>query len=100
MFIGKFYLSISTCQTLEIPAPANIRSAIAQTDIYGRENVVLYAEMEEGAEIRKRQIRIYGTGQTMDEVVGNFIDTVSTEGGKLIWHVYDVTDYLAEQHHQ
>uniref|UniRef100_A0AB39CEK9 DUF7352 domain-containing protein n=1 Tax=Pseudomonas phage HRDY3 TaxID=3236930 RepID=A0AB39CEK9_9VIRU len=100
MIIGKFHLGITDHQTLEIPAPANIRSVIMQPDAFNHENVVLYAEMEKGAEILERKIRMYGTGHEMDDVVGNFIGTVSTEGGQLIWHVYDVTDYDAELHYR
>jgi len=101
MIIGKFHVMVSDWQELEIPAPANILSVIMQPDIFGNENVVLYAEMEKDAPALKRQLRIYGTGHTMDEPhTGRFIGTVSTESGQLIWHIYDVTNYLAEQHRQ
>lgn len=95
MIIGKFRLNVTDRQTLMIPAPANIRSVIEQ---YG--DVMLYAEMNDGAEMLERKIRIYGTGHKMDEPhTGQFIGTVSTEQGQLIWHIYDVTDYAAERHY-
>lgn len=87
MIIGKFKLSTTDVQTVEISEPANILSVIEQ-----RDEIVLYAEMKRGAPTVKKQICIIGTGNPMPEYPGRFIGTVSTEQGSLIWHVYDRTE--------
>jgi len=100
MIIGKFHLAITDRQTLEIPSPARILSVIAKPDEFNHEDVLLYAEMEKGAPLLYRKIRIYGTGHEMDEPhTGIFLGTVHTENGQLVWHIYDVTDYDAEHHY-
>jgi len=99
MIIGKYVLSVTDRQVLEIPAPAQILSVIEQ-----RGEVVLYALIDYGTESTvTKVIDIYGTGHKVPKdrstyegepqtEPGAFIGTVSTENGGLIWHVFDATD--------
>lgn len=99
MIIGKYKLTVTDRQVLEIPAPATILSVIEQ---HG--DVVLYAIIDYGSESTvTKVIDIYGTGNRIpferstyegepQTEPGKFIGTVSTENGGLIWHVFDATD--------
>lgn len=98
MIIGKYKLTVTDRQVLEIPAPATILSVIEQ---HG--DVVLYALLNEKAPTVTKVIDIYGTGNRIpferstyegepQTEPGKFIGTVSTANGSLIWHVFDATD--------
>ncbi len=71
--------------TIPIPQGAKFRSLIEQ---YG--NPTAYFEVDDEAPNREIcQFFIYGTGHRIDcPPYAEYLGTVSTSGGQLIWHIY------------
>ena len=95
--IWKFKLEITDEQILEMPKGAIFTSVdkIAEPTQHSRfdreDRLYLWAIVDSEARKENRTIYIYGTGQPLRPVHKNkkdFIGTVVTEGGQLIWHVF------------
>jgi hypothetical protein len=72
--------------TVELPKNSNIISAESQGD-----NIVVYAIVNtEEKELRKVEIRVFGTGHNIDINLNYyiFLDTVKMYGGTLMFHVF------------
>ena len=85
MKIYKYQFGIKSLQHIEIPLGAKILSVQAQ-----RGALCLWAlvDPDPGAVTRAHPIRVYGTGHPCDEDPRNFIGTVQTNEGALVWHVF------------
>jgi len=84
--IFKYPIEIVDAQVLVLPLGAKVVSAIAQGD-----DLVIYALVEPTVEFKKNiEIRIVGTGHdvTFDLQKFKFLNSISTWGGRLIWHVF------------
>lgn len=84
--IFKYKLLITDEQVLSLPLGSKVLSAIEQYD-----DVVLYVMVEtEVKSERKVVIKIVGTGHPIDFnfQTFKFLNSVSTHGGRLIWHVF------------
>lgn len=83
--IWKFQLEITDRQLVEMPMGANI---IHVGNQYGM--VCLWAEVDTDVGKESRWFRIYGTGHNVVSLEGlDFVGTVITMDGKLVWHVYE-----------
>ena len=84
--IFKYPIEIVDAQVLVLPLGARVLSAITQGD-----DLVVYALLEPTVEFKKNiEIRIVGTGHdvTFDLQKFKFLNSISTWGGRLIWHVF------------
>lgn len=81
--IGKFPLNLDSGVILA-PANANLISVHVQ-----RDQVCIWGEMDSDARPVSRKVYVMGTGQVLPPDRGRFLGTVVTEGGALIWHIYD-----------
>lgn len=84
--IFKYPIEVVDAQVLVLPLGAKVLSAIAQGD-----DLVVYALVEPTVEFKKNiEIRIIGTGHdiTFDLQKFKFLNSISTWGGRLIWHVF------------
>jgi len=83
--ILKYPLEIIDNQTIKIPGFVCVMSVIEQRDI-----VVLYSMVNDTEPTKKLDIRIIGTGNPVDIDIGlyDFIGTVNTNDGRLIWHIF------------
>jgi hypothetical protein len=84
--IFKYPIEVVDEQVLVLPLGAKVLSAIAQGD-----DLVIYALVEPTVEFKKNvEIRIVGTGHdvTFDLQKFKFLNSISTWGGRLIWHVF------------
>jgi hypothetical protein len=84
--IFKYPIEVVDAQVLVLPLGAKVLSAIAQGD-----DLVVYALVEPIVEFKKNiEIRIVGTGHdvTFDLQKFKFLNSISTWGGRLIWHVF------------
>ena len=85
--IYKYQLAVQEVQELELPANSKILSVQFQG-----EQLYLWAMVnkESGAAIHKHTIEIYGTGQDIENGVGNkrtHLATVQSQG--FDWHVFE-----------
>lgn len=84
--IFKYPIEITDAQVLVLPLGAKVLSAIAQGD-----DIVVYALVEPTVEFKKNvEIRIAGNGHDImfDLQKFKFLNSISTWGGRLIWHVF------------
>lgn len=89
MKIWKYEIEIADSQTLQMPAGAKILDAQIQQ---GRLN--LWALVDTNMPTCPRLIAIYGTGYAMPEDPGQYIATIQSNAGLLVWHVFDASTYL------
>jgi len=85
MRIFKTELAIVDRQTIKAPVGAVFLTAQMQDDL------CLWFLCDESAEMKDRTIAIYGTGNQIPDEPGRYISTVQALGGKLVWHVFEVT---------
>ena len=84
MKIFKYTLELTEEQTITLPEPGWILSVINQYD-----KLVLYAVIKPEEKEISRTIKIVGTGEEfLDIDIYEFINTVSMDDGRLIWHVF------------
>ena len=82
--IWKFTLK-PQCELL-MPKGAEVLSAREQ---YGA--VCLWVLVDPDATAQEaRHFRVRGTGHSIEGDPGRFIDTVTLQGGALVWHVFEV----------
>lgn len=84
MQIWKFNLDITDRVEISMPKGA-VRLSVALQ--HGR--LALWALVDINAEITPRYFRIFGTGHPVEGDYLNFIGTVLTDGGSLVWHVFE-----------
>ena len=86
--VFKYALEITDRQEIPLPPRATILSAQVQ-----RGKICLWVSIDpdELNLAEPRHIRIHGTGHLITESL-RFIDTVQLSGGKLVFHVFEVTD--------
>lgn len=82
--IWKYPLEIRDLQTLMVPEGATILTVQAQHDI-----PVLWALVDPKAPKVRRDFEILGTGNPVEEGERNYIATIQTHGGQLVWHVFE-----------
>ena len=83
--IYKFYLKLEGEQTIKIQANYEILSVGEQFgDLY------LWALVNPDNRLIDKKIFIYGTGHLMemDITKNSYLGTVITEGGNLVWHIF------------
>lgn len=83
--IFKYTLEITDYQEIKMPFDAKIISVENQND-----NVVIYVEVD--ADIKTsipRAFEIIGTGNSYYDKPRNFLGTVVTNNGRLVWHVFE-----------
>lgn len=83
--IFKYNLLCIGSQTIDLPYSIEIISVIEQ-----RGEIVVYGIIDTEDVKYPREFRVYGTGHPLDEDIEDFIflDTVSTEKGILILHIF------------
>jgi hypothetical protein len=84
--IFKYPIEITDAQVLVLPLGARVLSAIEQGD-----DIVVYALVEPTVEFKKNvEIRIAGTGHDImfDLQKFKFLNSISTYGGRIVWHVF------------
>ena len=91
MVIWKFSLPIVDRQTVTMPKDASILSVQQQ----GSGGLQLWAIVEPDAAREQRVIEIVGTGNPMQDVTKEglarlHLATVQTNGGLLVWHVFEL----------
>lgn len=86
MIIHKFSIKVADTQEIEMTAGAKILTVQYQNDIL----CIWALVMENETRKEKRIINVYGTGNPLPDQVGDYIGTVQTYGGNLVWHVFEV----------
>ena len=84
--IHKFEIVFNDRSTIHIPGFIKVLSVVEQYD-----DIVLYAEVNTEDTVRyKIDIAIAGTGHNIEKLDSDFkfYNTIKTENGKLMWHVY------------
>lgn len=86
MNIYKYPLKTRNHQKIKMPYGARI---LAVGDQNGQ--LVLWAQViaDEQAVIVEREIRIFGTGHTLDAGWLDYIGTVQMKDQPLVWHIYE-----------
>jgi hypothetical protein len=91
MVIWKVSLAITDRQTVTMPKDANILSVQEQ----GSAGLQLWAIVDPDGAKEHRVIEIVGTGNPMQDVTKEglarlHLATVQTNGGLLVWHVFEL----------
>ncbi len=91
MVIWKFSLPIVGLQRVTMPKDASILSVQQQ----GAGDLQMWAIVDPDAEREQRIIEIVGTGNPMADVTKEglarlHLATVQTNGGSLVWHVFEL----------
>lgn len=84
MRIWKYVLKIDDRQKIYMPTESEILSAQMQ-----RDNLCLWALVDESKIQVDREIAIYGTGNPMPENPGKFISTFQLSNS-LVFHIFDL----------
>lgn len=82
--VWKFHLGIADSQLVEMPLGAQLLDVQV---LQGQ--LVLWALVLVDAIKRERRIGIYATGYVHEDIKGQYVTTVQTFGGDLVWHVFD-----------
>ncbi len=83
--IWKYQLEVTVSQDILMPEGAVLLAVYEQ---HG--TLCLWALVESNAAQETHQIRIVGTGHAY-EGGGDYLGTALTQGGSLVWHVFDET---------
>lgn len=82
--IWKFQLQIIDRQPVEMPEGSQVLSVDEQNG-----GICLWVLCDPEKALEEKIFHIHGTGNTVDDnVTGDFIGTVQTHSGKLVWHVF------------
>lgn len=88
MRIWKYLLGVTDEQVIYIPSGAKMLSAQVQ-----REEVVLWALVDETADLKPHTIQIIGTGNPIFvDKIGEYVDTVQIRDGALAFHIFVLVD--------
>lgn len=84
--IFKYPLSVSDHQEIQVPAGGEFISVQVQNDV-----MCLWALVDEDKVQEAREIRVIGTGHPIYDDSGklDYIGTVQTMNGQLIWHIFE-----------
>jgi len=85
--IHKYPLKVAGQQTVEMPADAQILSVQMQG-----QKLCIWALVTPTLPMVDRKIEVFGTGKPVSELPmagRNFLGTVQTAGGALVWHVFE-----------
>ncbi len=97
--IYKYPLEVTDFQEVMMPEGAKIICVQCQPAPYGKplkEQICMWAEIDDEAPLVPRRIRIFGTGNPMKyEHEIKYIGTVQMSNHALVWHVYE--NYIKEQ---
>lgn len=85
MHVYKYQLQDTLQQTVNLSVGAKILSVHEQ---YG--SLCLWALVDADLPTSPRVIEIYGTGHVVPAGKREFIGTVVTMGGRLVWHVFEL----------
>ena len=85
--IYKYHIKLSAENNLRMPKGSIILGCQVQ-----HEDVVIWAKTPTKGLAEDRHIRVFGTGQIIDDSEGEliYIDTVQLRGGKFIFHVFEL----------
>lgn len=86
MRIWKWPLQVTDRNALLMPEGAKLLDVQMQG-----ETCCLWALVDESATEETRDIAIYGTGNPIPRIPGQYIATFQMYGGELIFHAFDVT---------
>lgn len=83
--IYKFGLDLTDTQIIQMPKGAKALSVQMQ---FG--NPALWVELDPEADIEDRVVIIHGTGHDLWTAANasNFVGTIQTDGGRLVFHVF------------
>ncbi len=82
--IYKYSLAVEDLQNISVPLGAEFLSVIEQED-----HPVAYFLVDPSQEKFPLMFKLLGTGQPPEYLDGySFLGTVSTFGGKLVWHIF------------
>ena len=84
--IWKYTISLGDTR-IDMPQGAKILAVQFQAG-----EIALWALVWPHLPMEKRAITIYGTGHPIPAAPGDYIGTVQTLGGALVWHVFDETE--------
>jgi hypothetical protein len=82
--IHKYALAIKGEQEIPMPKGATLLSVQEQ-----RSWPILWAEVEDEADLVSRVIHCYGTGHPLPALLGPYIGTVLQHDIGLVWHFFD-----------
>lgn len=82
--IFKYPIQVTDFQKVAMHQGAKILCAQMQ-----RDQLCLWAEVDPDQPLEARMIEIYGTGHSMTSAPIQYIGTVQTTGGALVWHLYE-----------
>ncbi len=85
MKIWKYPLEVVPQQIIEMPIEAKILTVQVQQKI-----PCIWALVNPGVYLTKREIRIVGTGHKFDDSLATYIGTFQQLNGALVWHVFEV----------
>jgi hypothetical protein len=86
--IWKYELSLATQNKILMPRAAKILDVQVQADY-----ICLWALVWPEAATEQRVFEVHGTGHPIQVPAGDYIATVQTDHGALVWHVFDVTEH-------
>jgi hypothetical protein len=86
--IWKFNIQVTDEQDVKMPRGAELLS-VGEQDRLTPTTLQLWALVDPDAEPRPRRIVIEGTGHPTEMNKDQFIGTVLSFGGQLVWHVFD-----------
>lgn len=66
-----------------LPAPPNSRNS---------DYIEIWAEVDTTQPLERRDFRIVGTGSPLPDDCGDFVGTVMTHGGSLVWHIFEAKE--------
>ena len=83
--IWKFSIAVTDDQEVEMPEGARIVTVQAQ-----KGSLYLWAIVEPSAPMKKRRIKVVGTGHPKDALSNLvYIGSAQMAGGTLVWHVFE-----------
>jgi hypothetical protein len=81
--VWKFPLPISDRVTVEMPAGAQVLAVQEWNNA-----PCVWALVDPEAPSQNRFFKIVGTGYALPPLAGEYLGTVQTHGGQLVWHVF------------
>jgi len=83
--IYKYQIRAIGVNDIQLPKGSKILTVMGQND-----NVIMWVELNEGAEMEERSFVIRATGERFKKENDIYIGTASVMNGGLIWHVYEL----------
>ncbi len=85
MKIYKYPVPVTDINEISMPEGSALLSVQLQGNL-----PMLWALVSPEAPLTVRTLRTYGTGQPLPDEVGTFVDTYQLDGGRLVFHVFDL----------